>query len=144
MSATTRFSWATTGGASVGTAAAPPSVGAEPLVQLEQQGDVALDAIALLHEGLRAVDVTAHHAHPDVARRVYGEVRLRGHALEALTSPVVDAQPVVARLVAAHPELDHGARVARRAAIEDHRHAHDDRLGRVRHRGREALHVERP
>src|SRR6516225_6672947 len=101
MSATTRFSWARTGGSSVGTAASLPSVGAEPFVQLEQQGDVTLDAIALLHEGLRAVDVTAHHAHPDVAWRVHGEVRLLGHALEALAAPVVDAQPVVPRLVAA-------------------------------------------
>src|SRR5262249_61627218 len=129
MSATTRFSWARTGGASLGTAASLP-VGAEPLVELEQQGDVALDPVALLHEGLRAVDVAAHHAHPDVARRVHGEVRLLSHALEALAPPVVDAQPVVARLVAAHPELDHGARVAGRAAIEDQRHPHDDRLGR--------------
>src|SRR5213596_1957545 len=43
-----------------------------------------------------------------------------------------DVEVIVARLAAAHPELDAGARVARRFAIEDERHAHDERLDGAR------------
>src|SRR5205814_6257207 len=93
------------------TPASPPR--RKPLADLAEQREVPLGAVEPVTERALAVELAVRDLEPHRARRVHGQVGRGRDPLEAPAPAARDVEIVVARLAAAHAELDAGPRVAR-------------------------------